>query len=53
MAEKALNKRYEQGWIQERETDIEKVIERIKSAKKAKQVLSIGWLVNCLCRKKL
>lgn len=44
--EKALNKRFEQGWIMKRETDLNVVVEEIKRAKKAKQSLSIGWLGN-------
>jgi urocanate hydratase len=44
--EKALDKRFKQGWIQEKETDLEKVISKIKSCKGKNVSLSIGWLGN-------
>lgn len=42
----AWQKRYEQGWIQHKERDLEKVISMIKEARKTKSILSIGWLGN-------
>jgi urocanate hydratase len=42
----AWQKRYEQGWIQHKERDLEKVISMIKEARKTKSTLSIGWLGN-------
>jgi urocanate hydratase len=44
--ENALNKRFEQGWVQYRETDLAKVIQRVKDARKSRQPCSIGWLGN-------
>lgn len=42
----ALNTRYEQGWLQEVEKDLDKVIARIKRAKKEGKPLSLGYLGN-------
>jgi hypothetical protein len=44
----ALNKRFEQGWLKERETSLDRVIERIKEARITKESISIGWLVSYL-----
>ena len=44
--EVALNKRFAQGWIAQRETDLNRVVEIIKDAKKNKKTTSIGWLVG-------
>jgi hypothetical protein len=46
--ENAWNKRFEQGWIQRKETDVEVVVRLVKEAKKNRQPLSIGWLVHFL-----
>ena len=43
---KALNMRHEQGWLQEIEEDLDKVILRIKQAKKEEKPLSLGYLGN-------
>ncbi len=43
---KPLHTRYEQGWLQEVEEDLDKVIERIKQAKIEKKPLSLGYLGN-------
>lgn len=48
MIASALEKRFQQGWIQEKETDIETVIRKIKEYKKSKRTVSIGWLVGSL-----
>ena len=42
----ALEKRYQQGWIMQKETDVEKVVETIKKAKHDKKAVSVGWLGN-------
>ncbi|KAI9333984.1 urocanate hydratase [Obelidium mucronatum] len=42
----ALDKRFEQGWVMEKESDLEKVIERIKECKKNKICTSIGYHGN-------
>ncbi|KAL9652593.1 hypothetical protein ABK040_000160 [Willaertia magna] len=43
----ALNKRLEQGWLAESAgSDVEKCVERIKQARKNKEVVSIGYLGN-------
>lgn len=44
--EKALTKRHEQGWVQHRETELAKVIQRVRAAKAAREPCSIGWLGN-------
>ncbi|KAJ3078252.1 Urocanate hydratase, partial [Rhizoclosmatium hyalinum] len=44
--ESALNKRHSQGWLVEKESDLEKVIARIKEAKKNKISTSIGYHGN-------
>ncbi len=43
---KPLHTRYEQGWLQEIEEDLDKVIERIKLAKIERKPLSLGYLGN-------
>jgi len=43
---KPLHTRHEQGWLQEVEEDLDKVIERIKKAKIEKKPLSLGYLGN-------
>ncbi len=42
----AINKRYEQGWIDEVYNDTETVIRRIEQAKDAKEAVSIGYIGN-------
>lgn len=42
----ALHKRHEQGWLQEVETDLDKVLLRIERARKSKEALSLGYLGN-------
>lgn len=43
---KALYKRLEQGWLDEVHEDLGKLIERMESARKAKQAVSLGYLGN-------
>lgn len=42
----ALNKRHEQGWLKEIVKDLNHLIERIKLARKNKEVTSIGYYGN-------
>ena len=42
----ALKKRHEQGWLQEYETDLDRVLARVEAAKKAGEPLSLGYLGN-------
>lgn len=43
---KAIHKRHDQGWLNEIFTDLDKLMERIKKAKKGKEAVSIGYLGN-------
>ncbi len=43
---KPLHTRHEQGWLQEVEEDLDKVIARIRKAKVEKKPLSLGYLGN-------
>jgi urocanate hydratase len=43
---KAIAKRHEQGWLQEIETDLDKVLLRIERARKDGEALSLGYLGN-------
>lgn len=43
---KAAHKRHEQGWVDEITDDMNKLIERVKSAKANKEVVSIAYLGN-------
>lgn len=43
---KALYKRYEQGWVDEVHENLDELIERIRKAKKAKEVVSLAYLGN-------
>ena len=43
---KALAKRKAQGWLQEAETDLDKVIKRMEQARKNGEALSLGYLGN-------
>jgi urocanate hydratase len=42
----ALRKRHEQGWLQEFETDLDRVVARLEKARAAGQALSLGYLGN-------
>lgn len=42
----ALNKRHEQGWIQEKITNLEDLMKRVKLARHEKRPVSIGYLGN-------
>lgn len=44
--EKALMKRYRQGWVNEVESDSRKLVQRISAAKKNKEAVSIAFLGN-------
>jgi urocanate hydratase len=44
--EKAITKRHAQGWVDEVESDLSGVVQRIKKARSAKEVVSIGYLGN-------
>lgn len=46
VVESALDKRIKQGWVKEKITDLEKLVERIKEAKKNKENVSIAFLGN-------
>ncbi len=39
----ALDKRYEQGWVNEKISDIEELVKRVKEAKEKKETVSIGY----------
>jgi len=43
---RALNTRYEQGWLQEVEEDLDRAVARIRRAKKEGKPLSLGFLGN-------
>lgn len=40
---KALHKRHEQGWVNEKITDLDALVERVREAKKNKEAVSIGF----------
>jgi urocanate hydratase len=42
----ALRKRYEQGWVQEVETDLDAMVRRIERARDAREALSLGCQCN-------
>lgn len=42
----AAHKRHDQGWVDEIETEIEALIERVKQAKANKEIVSIAYLGN-------
>ncbi|TGZ60124.1 hypothetical protein CRM22_008723 [Opisthorchis felineus] len=46
ISEEALNKRFAQGWLTEKVTDLEKLVKRIRECRKAKMAISIGYLGN-------
>lgn len=43
---KALHKRHEQGWLEEVETDLDRVLRRIERARADREPLSLGYLGN-------
>jgi urocanate hydratase len=43
---KALKARHDQGWLQEYETDLDKVLTRVERARREKKPLSLGYLGN-------
>jgi urocanate hydratase len=43
---KALETRHQQGWLQEVETDLDKLLTRIESARAERRPLSLGYLGN-------
>jgi len=43
---RALRKRQEQGWLEETETDLDRVVDRIGRARKEGKPLSLGYLGN-------
>jgi urocanate hydratase len=43
---KALNKRHEQGWLDEKYTDLEALVTRIQQAKTNKEAVSLGYEGN-------
>tara|TARA_Y100000994_G_C15703961_1_gene446541 strand:- start:486 stop:2480 length:1995 start_codon:yes stop_codon:yes gene_type:complete len=45
---KALYKRYEQGWIDEITSDLDRLVKRIKNLKKIKKIVSIGFHGNII-----
>jgi len=42
----ALNKRFNQGWIQSKESDVDVVVQKIKQYKHEKKTISIGFHGN-------
>jgi urocanate hydratase len=42
----ALEKRHAQGWLQEYETDLDRVLQRIERARRGREALSLGYLGN-------
>jgi urocanate hydratase len=42
----ALKKRHAQGWLQEYETDLDRVLQRIDRARRGREALSLGYLGN-------
>jgi urocanate hydratase len=46
--EKPLNKRHQQGYLDEKYSDLDQVIERVKEAKAKKEAVSIGYLGNAV-----
>ncbi len=42
----ALRKRHEQGWLQEVETDLDRLLARVEKARAAREAVSIGYLGN-------
>jgi urocanate hydratase len=43
---KALEKRHAQGWLQEYETDLDRLLQRIERARRGREALSLGYLGN-------
>eukprot|EP01101_Sappina_pedata_P003294 TRINITY_DN1352_c0_g1_i2.p1 TRINITY_DN1352_c0_g1~~TRINITY_DN1352_c0_g1_i2.p1 ORF type:complete len:674 (-),score=268.50 TRINITY_DN1352_c0_g1_i2:99-2120(-) len=46
VSEAALDKRHAQGWVMEKETDLEKLVARVREAKQQMLPVSIGFLGN-------
>ena len=46
--EKAIMKRLEQGWIDEIETDLSRLIQKLRIAQKAKKIIAFGFLGNII-----
>lgn len=46
--EKPLNKRHQQGYLDEKYSDLDQVIKRVKEAKANKEAVSIGYLGNAV-----
>lgn len=46
-----MEKRYNQGWIMEKISDLEECIARIKKARQEKKPVSIGFLVSLMMQK--
>jgi hypothetical protein len=46
--EKPLNKRHQQGYLDEKYSDLDQVIKRVKEAKAKKEAVSIGYLGNAV-----
>ncbi|KAJ4448068.1 Urocanate hydratase, partial [Periplaneta americana] len=46
VSREALEKRHAQGWLQEIESNLDNIIQRIRAAKKGKQAVSIGYHGN-------
>ena len=45
---KPLNKRHEQGYLDEKYTDLNQLIQRVKQAKANKEAVSIGYCGNAV-----
>lgn len=43
---KALNKRHEQGWINEKISDLDELVKRVRKAKENEEIVSIGYEGN-------
>jgi urocanate hydratase len=43
---RALRKRQTQGWLQEAESDLDRVLQRVERARRAREPLSLGYLGN-------
>src|SRR5699024_5708523 len=43
---KALNKRHEQGWVNEKISDLDELVKRVRKAKENEEIVSIGYEGN-------
>jgi urocanate hydratase len=43
---RAVSKRHEQGWVQEIESDLDRVLQRVERARRERRPLSLGYLGN-------